>query len=356
MERETALTTLTGRRTFRLATPPVSGFLRPRQLVVCGVLAAAVFGLFLLGLSIGDVSIPVADVLRALAGTGDVGTWLVVHEFRLPRALAGLLVGVAFGMSGAIFQTITRNPLASPDMIGITQGAAAAVVGGIVLGWGSGLGTQTLGLLGGLAAALLIYALAWKRGTTGYRIVLVGIGVAWICTSITDYLTARGRVLEAQAALGWLVGNLNSRTWEQLRPLMWAMAVLVPAALLLSRLARTLQLGDDLARALGTPVQRVRLALLLVGVGLVAFGTAVGGPIAFVALAAPQIAQRLVGAAWPPLIASGLTGAFIVLFADLVARELISDTELPVGVVTGVLGAPFLLWLLIRVNRAGSGG
>jgi iron complex transport system permease protein len=345
-----------GRRTFRLSAPPVSGYLRPRQLLVCAVLAVVVFFLFCVGIAIGDVSIPLTDVLRALAGTGDVGTWLVVHEFRLPRALAGLLVGVAFGISGAIFQTITRNPLASPDMIGITQGAGAAVVAGIVLGWGSGLGTQTLGLAGAVGTALLIYALAWKRGTTGYRIVLVGIGIAWICTSITDYLTARGRMLEAQSALGWLVGNLNGRTWDQLGPLMWAMAVLVPAALLLSRLARTLQLGDDLARSLGTPVQRVRLALLLVGVGLVAFGTAVGGPIAFVALAAPQIAQRLVGAAWPPLVASGLTGALVVLFSDLVARELITDTELPVGVVTGVLGAPFLLWLLVRVNRAGSGG
>ncbi|MDT0344613.1 FecCD family ABC transporter permease [Streptomyces litchfieldiae] len=343
-------------RTFRLAVPPVSGFLRPRQLAVCAVLAVAVFLLFCGSLAIGDVSLPLDEVIRALFGSGDPGTLLVVREFRMPRALAGLLVGIAFGISGAVFQTMTRNPLASPDMIGITQGAGAAVVGGIVLGWGSGLGTQTLGLLGALATALLIYALAWKRGTTGYRIVLVGIGVAWICTSLTDYLTARGRMNEAQAALGWLVGNLNGRTWDQITPLVWAMIALVPAALLLSRQARTLQLGDDVATALGTAVQRVRLALLLTGVGLVAFGTAAAGPIAFVALAAPQIAQRLVRAAWPPLVASGLAGALVVLFADLVARQLIPDTELPVGVVTGVLGAPFLLWLLIRVNRAGSGG
>ncbi|MGP4114870.1 FecCD family ABC transporter permease [Streptomyces sp. 4N509B] len=345
-----------GRRTFRLDRPPVSGYLRPRQLVVCATLAAAVLVLFCVGISVGDVSIPLPDVVRALAGTGDLNTWLVVHEFRLPRALTGLLVGVAFGISGAVFQTMTRNPLASPDMIGITQGAGAAVVGGIVLGWGSGLGTQTLGLLGALTTALLIYALAWKRGTTGYRIVLVGIGVAWVCTSLTDYLTARGGAMQAQAALGWLVGNLNGRTWDHVTPLLWSTAVLVPAALLLSRWTRTLQLGDDVAVALGTPVQRLRLALLLTGVGLVAFGTAAGGPIAFVALAAPQIAQRLTRAAAPPLVASGLTGAFVVLFSDLVARELLTDTELPVGVVTGVLGAPFLLWLLIRVNRAGSGG
>jgi iron complex transport system permease protein len=345
-----------GRRAFRLTVPPVSGYLRPRHLVVCAVLAAAVLLLFCVGLAVGDVSLPLADVIRALVGTGDPGTFLVVREFRMPRALAGLLVGIAFGVSGAVFQTMTRNPLASPDMIGVTQGAGAAVVGGIVLGWGSGLGTQTLGVLGALATAVLLYALAWKRGTTGYRIVLVGIGIAWICTSVTDYLTARGRLAEAQAAVGWLVGNLNGRAWEHVTPLAWAVAVLVPAALLLSRWTRTLQLGDDVATALGTPVQRVRLALLLTGVGLVAFGTAAGGPIAFVALAAPQIAQRLVRAAGPPLVASGLTGALVVLASDLVAREVPLGTELPVGVVTGVLGAPFLLWLLIHVNRAGSGG
>jgi iron complex transport system permease protein len=241
-------------------------------------------------------------------------------------------------------------------MIGITQGAGTAVVAGIVLGWGSGLGTQTLGLLGALLSALLVYALAWKRGTTGYRIVLVGIGVSWICTSATDYLVARGGQFEAQAALGWLVGNLNGRTWEHVTPLAIALALLAPAALLQSRWLRTLQLGDEVATGLGTPVQRARFALLLIGVGLVAFGVAGAGPIAFVALAAPQIAQRLTRAAWPPLVASALTGALVVLAADLIARQLISGTELPVGVVTGVLGAPFLLWLLIRVNRAGSGG
>ncbi|MDT0308386.1 iron chelate uptake ABC transporter family permease subunit [Streptomyces sp. DSM 44917] len=339
-----------------MRVPPVSGYLRPRQLAVCGVLLAAVFGVFCWSLAVGDFPLSLPEVLGGLAGTGDPGNALVVREFRLPRALTGLLVGVAFGMSGAIFQTMTRNPLASPDMIGITQGAGAAVVGGVVLGWGSGLGTQTLGLLGATATALLIYALSWKRGTTGYRIVLIGIGLAWMCTSFTDYLTARGGMQEAQAAIGWLVGNLNARNWDHVTPLVRALAVLVPAALLLGRWTRNLQLGDEVATALGTPVQRVRLALLLTGVGLVAFGTAAAGPVAFVALAAPQIAQRLTGAAWPPLIASGLTGGLVVLLSDLAARELIPGTELPVGVVTGVLGAPFLLWLLIRVNRAGSGG
>ncbi|MEV7144244.1 FecCD family ABC transporter permease [Streptomyces tauricus] len=343
-------------RTYRLALPPVSGVFRPRLVALSAVLAAGTFVLFCWGLTTGDYPVGFTDVVRALFGSGDPGTVLVVEELRLPRALVGLLAGIAFGVSGALFQTMTRNPLASPDMIGLTQGAGTAVVAGIVLGWDGGLGTQALGLLGALVTALTVYALAWRRGTTGYRIILVGIGVAWICTSATDYLVAKGGRFQAQAALGWLVGNLNGRTWDQVGPLAIALAVLLPTALLLGRLLRTLQLGDDVATGLGTRVQPVRLAILLTGVGLIAFATASAGPVAFVALAAPQIAQRLAGTAWPPTVASGLTGALVVLGGDLIARTLVSGTELPVGIVTGVLGAPVLLWLLVRANRAGSGG
>ncbi|MFC8074188.1 FecCD family ABC transporter permease [Streptomyces sp. NPDC057307] len=343
-------------RPFRLARPPVSGVVRPRLLAVCAVLAVAVFAALCWDVSVGEYGIPLTDVAGALTGSGDAGTALVVQELRLPRAMVGLLAGLALGVSGALFQTMTRNPLASPDMIGLTQGAGTAVVAGIVLGWDFGLGPQLLGLLGALASALLVYTLAWRRGTTGYRIILVGIGVSWMCLSATDYLLARGGRFEAQASMGWLVGNLNGRDWQQGAPLAVALAVLLPAALLMGRLMRTLLLGDDVAKGLGTRVQTVRLVVLLVGVGLVAFATAAAGPVAFVALAAPQIAQRLARTAWPPPLAAGLTGALVVLVSDVLARELIPDTELPVGIVTGVLGAPVLLWLLVRVNRAGSGG
>ncbi|MFF7334044.1 FecCD family ABC transporter permease [Streptomyces sp. NPDC090306] len=345
-----------GLRAFRLRVPPVSGLVRPRLVVLSLLLAVAVFLVLCWGLTLGDYPVALPDVVRALGGSGDPGTVLVVRELRLPRALVGLLAGIAFGVSGAMFQTMTRNALASPDMIGLTEGAGTAVVAGIVLGWDGGLGTQALGLFGALATALLVYLLAWRGGTTGYRIILVGIGVSWICTSATDYLVARGGRFEAQAALGWLVGNLNGRTWGDVGPLAVALAVLLPATLLLGRLLRTLQLGDEVATGLGTRVQPVRLAILVTGVGLIAFATASAGPVAFVALAAPQIAQRLARTAWPPTVASGLTGALVVLAGDLVARTIVPGTELPVGVVTGVLGAPVLLWLLVRANRAGSGG
>jgi iron complex transport system permease protein len=337
---------------YRLSTPPVSGVVRPRLLAVCVVLGLVAFFLFCLGMTVGDYPLGVGQVLAALVSRGDYYDQVVVYDWRMPRALTGLLVGVAFGMSGALFQTITRNPLASPDIIGISAGSTVAVVGGIVLGFGAGLGTQTLGLAGGVLSALAIYLLAWKRGTTGYRIILVGIGVSWMCTSATGYLLARAKLHEAQQVVGWMVGNLTNVTWSQATPLVISLAVLVPMAVVSSGWLRTLSLGDEVAVGLGTPVQLARLVLLLVAVGLVAFGTAAAGPVAFVALTAPQIARRLAGVPTPPLVASACAGAVIVLGSDLVARTF----PLPVGVVTGVLGAPFLLWLLARANRAGSGG
>ncbi|MCG5217314.1 iron ABC transporter permease [Streptosporangium sp. KLBMP 9127] len=310
---------------------------------------AVTFLAFCLGIGLGEFPLSLGEVIQSLLGTGDQGIAFVVRELRLPRALTGLLAGAAFGLSGALFQAMTRNPLASPDMIGVTQGAGVAVVAGLVLGVGSGL--PVLGFAGAVAAALLTYLLAWGRGSTGYRIVLVGIGVSWICTSATEYLMVTSGDFQAQQALGWLFGNLNGRSWSHAVPLALALAVLLPAALLLGRWTRALQLGDEVATVLGTPVQAARLALLLTGVALVAFATAAAGPIAFVALGAPQIAQRLARTAWPPPVASALAGAGVVLAADLVARLLIPDVELPVGVVTGVLGAPLLLWLLARGRR-----
>ncbi|GAA2207443.1 iron chelate uptake ABC transporter family permease subunit [Nonomuraea monospora] len=337
------------RLAFRLAVPPVSGVLRPRTILVGVAAAVAALLAFCLGIGLGEVRLGLGQVVAALLGGGEQGTAFVVHELRLPRALTGLLAGIAFGVSGALFQTMTRNPLASPDMIGVTQGAGVAVVAGIVLGAGSGL--ELLGFAGAVTAALVTYLLAWRRGTTGGRIVLVGIGLSWMCTSATEYLMVTSGDFQAQQALGWLFGNLNGRTWDHVAPLALALAVLVPVALLLGNWTRVLQLGDEVAVVLGAPVQAARLALLMTGVALVAFGTAAAGPVAFVALAAPQIAQRLARAAAPPPLASGLTGAFIVLGADLVARLLIPDVELPVGVVTGALGAPLLLWLLARTRR-----
>ncbi|MFD1933582.1 FecCD family ABC transporter permease [Nonomuraea mangrovi] len=352
------LTRSRGRLAFRVDRPAVSGVLRPRLVLTWLVLAFVVFAALCLtvGVGAGDYAISPAAVVRALGGEGERADLFVVRGLRLPRAVVGLLAGAAFGLSGAIFQAITRNPLASPDMLGITQGAGAAVAAGIVLGLGAGLGLQGLGFAGAVATGLLIYLLAWKRGTTGYRIVLVGIGVSWMCVSLTSYLLSRAELYQAHKVLGWLVGNLNDRGWAHAGPLAVALAVLLPVVLLLVRLQRTLRLGDEVAGGLGTPVQRTRLALLLCGAAFAAFATAAAGPILFVSLAAPQIAQRMARTAAPPATAAALTGAAIVLVGDLISQRLMADSVLPVGVVTGVLGAPFLLWQLARANRMGTGG
>ncbi|MEU7825562.1 iron chelate uptake ABC transporter family permease subunit [Catellatospora sp. NPDC049133] len=352
-------TDITGKqaRTGRALRSSLLGLpLRPRLIVMCAVLAVAAFAAFCLGLALGDYPVPLVDVVPALWRSGARGTVFIVHEVRLPRALTGVLVGAAFAASGAVLQAITRNPLASPDMVGINAGATTAVVAGIVLGFGDPLGTPTLGLAGGLLGALAVYLLAWRRGSTGFRIVLVGIGVSWMCTSATDYLLTRAKMHQAQEAVGWLVGNLNGRGWEAVRPLGVAVAVLLPAALLLAGWNRNLQLGDDVARGLGTPVQLARGLLLLVSVALVSFATAAAGPVLFVSLAAPQIAQRLARLSAPPVLLSALTGALLVSGSDLLARHLLPDLDLPVGVVTGAIGAGFLLRLLVRANRADSGG
>lgn len=334
----------------------VSGTVRPRLLLVAGALVAAAVLAFCLELTTGDIGIAPADVLVALSGSADAATTFVVLELRLPRALVGALAGMAFGVSGALFQSMTRNPLASPDIIGVTQGASLAAVAGLVGGAGSGLGIPLTALLGGVVAAAALYVLAWRRGTTGYRIVLVGIGIAGVCASLTNYLLMKADIYQAQQALFWLVGNLSGRDTTHIRPVLIGVAVLVPLVIGLHRWLVALVLGDDTARGLGVPVQLARLAVVFAGVGLVAVATSAAGPVAFVALIAPQVAARLARLPSPPPLTSGLVGLLMVLACDLVARHAMPGTELPVGVVTGVVGGPFLLWLLARVNRTGSGG
>lgn len=217
-----------GRTTFRVGQ--VSGVLRPRMLLVGAALVVVTLIPFCYGMTIGSFPISFFGVLKAVFGAGDQGVVYIVQDLRLPRALAGLLAGLAFGMAGAIFQTVTRNPLASPDIVGVNAGAAALVVAGITFNFGTG---TVLGVIGGLCAGLLVYLLSWRRGTTGYRFILVGVGVAAMCTSITDFLMTKAQIFEAQRAMGWLVGSLNDRDWSQVQPLAIALLVLTPVAIAL---------------------------------------------------------------------------------------------------------------------------
>jgi ABC-type enterobactin transport system permease subunit len=337
---------------------PLSAVIRWRAVAVPLVTLAALVLLSALSLGRGDFPIPVTDVLRTLVGLGDGGQRFIIVELRAPRIVVGVLVGIAFGMAGALFQTFSRNALASPDVLGITEGASLGAVGAIVLGGGASTAGSVLGALGVPAAALagafvagaLLFTLAWRAGINGYRLVLVGIALWAAFAALTDWLLTEAEIWDAASAYVWLTGSLNARTWEQALTLGVSLAVLVPPALLTSRALGVLQFGDDTARGLGVRVTGVQAAVVVVAIGLTAAAVAAAGPIAFVALVVPQIAVRLTGGPRPPLVASGLLGAALVVGADLVARTVLPQA-LPVGILTAAIGAPYLLWLLVRGRR-----
>jgi iron complex transport system permease protein len=336
---------------------PVSGLLRRRQVLVPLGTAALLVLLAAVGIGRGDFPIGIGDVLRTLAGQGERNQEFVILELRAPRVVVGLLVGLALGVAGALFQTFARNPLASPDTLGITTGASVGAVAAIVLGGGgafggslASLGIPLAALLGALLTGLALFLLAWRAGVDGYRLVLVGIGLWAAGSALTDWLLTNAEIYDAASAYVWLTGSLNARTWDHALPLAAALAALLPLALASSRVLRVLQFGDDTARGLGIPLRTTQTAVVLVAVGCVGFAVSAAGPVTFVALVVPQIAIRLTGGSRPPVLASGLLGAVLVVGADLVARTVLPEA-LPVGILTAVLGAPYLLWLLVRGRR-----
>ena len=329
---------------------------RRRGHVVTVSLAVLACALFVLTMMVGSYFVSGIDVVRSLLHVSDdAGVDFIVQELRLPRATAALAVGLALGISGTLFQQLLANPLASPDFIGISSGASLAAVSGIIVFQLGGYGISALALVGALGSAALIYLVAWRGGISGYRLILVGIGVSQFMLSIVTYLIARANIYEAREAMHWLVGSIGQSGGPELRALVGSLLVLGPVALVLNRPLRALELGDDTAAALGTRVELSRLGLIAVSIALVAFATSVAGPIAFVALVAGPIAHRILGPAPGGIIASALVGASIVLAADLVSQHLL-PLALPTGVVTGAVGAPYLIWLLATVNRQGRGG
>ena len=325
-----------------------------RSVAVGSVLGAALFALLVISVGTGEIAIPPDEVIATLFGGGDRATSFVIETLRLPRALCGLLIGLALGASGAIFQSLTRNPLGSPDIVGFVQGAAVGAVLEIVVFGGGTFAIAAGAVVGGVATAVVVYALSFRGGASGYRLILIGIGVSFMLIAVTDYLLTRSTLEEAQAANVWLTGSLNGRGWEHVRPIAAALVVLGPIVWLLGRELRMLELGDETARALGVGVERSRLALVFVAVALTAVATASAGPIVFVALAGPQIARRLTHASGPNVAAAALTGAVLLLGADCATQRIPGDVQLPVGVLTGVLGGIYLTWLLTREWRRGT--
>jgi len=323
-----------------------------RRVIVTAIIAAAVFAVFALSLMVGNTFYGPDKVLRVILGEQVSGASFTVGELRLPRAVLGLLAGLCFGIAGVTFQTMLRNPLASPDIIGISSGASAAAVIGIIVFSVNETAVSFLALAAALVTAGAIYLLANRRGFAGTRLILIGIGVAAMLDSVIAYVLSRAAAWDLQTAMQWLTGSLNGASWEKVAPVAIACAVLVPVFLAQERNLALLRFGDDSAAALGVGVQRTRVVLVLAAVGLLAFATAATGPIAFVALMAGPITARMLGAGASLTLPSGLVGALLVLVADLVG-QFAFDNRYPVGVITGVIGAPYLVFLLIRTNRSG---
>ncbi|WP_425567575.1 FecCD family ABC transporter permease [Salinactinospora qingdaonensis] len=342
-------------RVVRLAGDAVSFRLRTRMTFIYGTLVAATLVVFAITLMVGDYEIPLPRVLLALTGEGERLDVFFVQGMRLPRALTAILVGAALGVAGAVFQSLSRNPLGSPDIIGFTSGAATGAVLTILV-LGGGMTQTSIGaVIGGLGTAGLVYLLALKRGVQGYRLILVGIGVNAMLLSARDYLMTRAELTEAMTAQVWLVGSLNGRDWTQVVAVSCGTGVLIPLILGLGPRLRLMEMGEDSARALGVPTQATQATALLTASALTGFGIAVAGPIGFIALAAPQLARRLVRANGTTLLGAGLMGGFLLLTADLIAQRALAPIQLPVGVVTAVVGGSYLVWLLYREWRTGRG-
>lgn len=338
------------------ARPPlrsvaVSVRYRPTVLLVGGLAAVLMVAVMGWTMTLGDARIPIAAVLTTVLGVGSGEHDFVVLTLRLPRTLAAIGVGIALATSGAVFQSLLRNPLVSPDLVGVTGGASLTAVVLIVIYRNPSV-APVGALLGALGATALLYVLTWRGGVTGNRLVLVGIALHALLTALTTLVLVRFPLEQIASAVLWLTGTLYASDWQQVRWLFAGLLVLLPAALALMPRLRALELGTNVATALGARTQLTRAALLFVAAALAAAGVAVAGPVGFVALVVPHVARLLLGPlTGGVLIVAGLLGALLVLLSDLIAQHLLSPVSLPVGVVTAAVGAPYFLYLLLQTNR-----
>ncbi len=320
-----------------------------RNIIVSCILAVAALFLSVFALRLGTIPISLADMMSALVGRATPRIIMIIVEWRLPRITMALIIGAALGMSGALFQSLIRNPLGSPDVIGFNTGAYTGVLIVITLLHGDNNITITLGALcGGIATAVAVYLLAWKQGIQGFRLIIIGIAVSAMLTAFNTWLMLSGTHETVMSAALWGAGSLNGMTWSRATPSAIACITGMLLCLGLVRHVRLMEMGDDMAGALGLSVGRTRLWLMIIGVLLVAAATAATGPVVFIALAAPQIAQRLCNTRSMVLMSSAGTGALLLLLADTIAQHLFTPYSLPVGIVTVSLGGVYMIWLLLR--------
>ena len=323
-----------------------------RAWAVAAIATAVAVGLVLINLALGTYALSPAEAWAVVTGQGTALDRTILLELRLPRAVLAVVVGVAFALAGGIFQTVFANPLASPDLLGVTGGATVAAVWVLLVVGVTGplVGLAAFGGAAIVAGGLL--GLTRGRDLTGHRFVLTGVGVAFMASGAVGYLLSRAQVQAAQSALVWTAGSLGAARWDEVALVAGAVALALPALVAASGPLRVIQLGPLAATGLGVRVERTRAGLLAVAVVLVAAATAVVGPLGFVALCAPPLARRLVRTGAPALPAVGAVGAVLVLAADLVAQHALPGVTVPTGVVTGAVGAPYLLWLLARGVRS----
>lgn len=322
--------------------------------VFLGLSLVALAGL-VLNVGVGEYPIAPPDVVRAILGfEADDGNYgFVVNTLRLPRALVALMVGVGLGLSGTILQGLTRNPLASPDIVGINAGASFAAVTVIVTL--SGLSSAFIGpaaFVGAFTVAGLLYVLAWRGSSSPLRLVLIGVGLNAIAVALTTFMITFGEIMQVSQALIWITGSVYGRTWDHVWSMLPWLALFVPVALIYTRHLNALGLGDEVATGLGSNVERQRGLLVLTSVALAAASVSVAGAVGFVAFIAPHIARQLVGPNHGGLMpTAAMAGAAIVVLADLVGRTAFAPTEIPVGIITSIVGAPYFLYLLYRSSQ-----
>lgn len=339
-----------------LAPGRINGARSRRAAVYAAALLALCVCVSIGSAALGEMRIPPLEVVRSVFGSGSAQYEMVVMQLRLPRIVLGLLVGASLAGAGAILQSIIRNPMASPDVVGITGGASVAAVAFLTYG----LGYMSIRLLpvaamaGAAVVAVSLYAMAWKRGVAPVRLVLIGVGMSALMSAMTTMMIVFSPKNDAGQAYVWMTGSIYAANWENVVTLLpWA-ALLLPLAMMRARHANLQQLGDAIATGVGSAVERNRFLLLLISVGLAGAAVSVGGGIGFVGLIAPHMARKLVGSGFQRLFpVSALLGANLVLIADLIGRTCFLPRDVPVGVFTAAVGAPFFIYLLYaRRNEA----
>lgn len=325
-----------------------------RTVLVSVILLAVALVVFVLSIGIGTTLISPVKVVKALVGLGTHGDTVIVHKLRLPRVVVALLVGASLAAAGAILQGIIRNPLASPDIIGITNGASVTAVLFISVFHSTSIRWLPFAAFAGAAAVtFLIYALAWKRGVTPTRLVLMGVGIGTAMHAVTTLMIVTSPFYLTSKALVWLTGSVYGSSWTSIYTLLPWFLVFMPLAFLFARVVNVQQLGDDLASGVGNAVQKYRFILLFICVALAGSAVAFGGAIGFVGLVAPHMARRLVGPSFGGLLpVSALLGGIVVMAADLVARTAFAPLDLPVGLFTALIGAPYFIYLLLRTRQS----